>query len=99
MAVLDGPERDLRLLSDHRDDLLAERRRIQLRLRWHLHDLELDLRLPPRALDRYVWLERTEAALRGLPPTTCTPHRARAVQRAAVSSRRACEPWSARSGC
>ena len=77
-ARLDGPERDLRLLSDHRDDLLAERRRIQLRLRWHLHDLELDLRLPPRALDRYVWLERTEAALSALQPTTCTPHRSRA---------------------
>ena len=71
-ARLDGPERDLRLLADHRDDLLAERRRIQLRLRWHLHDLELDLHLPPRALDRYVWLERTEAALRSLQPTTCT---------------------------
>lgn len=70
-ARLDGPERDLRLLSDHRDDLLAERRRIQLRLRWHLHDLELDLRLPSRALDRYVWLERIEAALSDLEPTTC----------------------------
>jgi transposase len=70
-ARLDGPERDVRLLTDHRDDLVAERRRVQLRLRWHLHDLELDLRLPRRALDRYVWLERVEAALRGLPESTC----------------------------
>jgi len=67
-ASLPGPERDVRLLADHRDDLVSERRRIQLRLRWHLHDLELDLQLPPRALGRYVWLERIEARLAALPP-------------------------------
>jgi transposase len=50
--------------------LVAERRRVQLRLRWHLHDLELDLDLPPRVLDRYVWQGRVEARLRGLPQTT-----------------------------
>ena len=43
---------------------------MQTRLRWHLHDLELDLALPPRVLDRYVWLDRVEAALRALPPST-----------------------------
>ncbi len=53
----------MRLLCDHRDDLVGERQRIQKRLRWHLHDLELDLELPPRVLDRYVWLDRIEAAL------------------------------------
>jgi transposase len=31
--------RDLKLLVDHRDDLLDERRRAQQRLRWHLHQL------------------------------------------------------------
>ena len=66
-ARLAGPERDVRLLADHRDDLIGERKRAQLRLRWHLHDLELDLALPPRALDRYVWLDRVEASLRALP--------------------------------
>ena len=71
-ARLAGPERDVRLLADHRDDLVAERRRVQLRLRWHLHDLELDLALPPRALDRSVWLARVEAALCGLAQSTCT---------------------------
>jgi transposase len=80
-ARLAGPERDVRLLADHRDDLVAERRRIQLRLRWHLHDLELDLRLPPRALDRYVWLDRVEAGLRGLSQTTCTRIALEQVQR------------------
>ncbi len=44
--------------------------RCRLRLRWHLHDLELDLALPPRALDRYVWLDRVEASLRALPAGT-----------------------------
>jgi len=39
-ARLDGPERQLRLLVDHRDDLVGERTRIVLRLRWHLHELD-----------------------------------------------------------
>lgn len=71
-ARLAGPERDVRLLSDHRDDLVGERKRAQTRLRWHLHDLELDLGLPPRALDRYVWLDRVEARLRMLAPSMRT---------------------------
>jgi transposase len=70
VARLAGPEHDLRLLSDHRDDLVKERARIQKRLRWHCHDLEVALDLPPRVLDRYVWLDRLEAALRDLPPST-----------------------------
>src|SRR2546430_6420910 len=41
--------RELKLLVDHRDDLIDERRRAQQRLRWHLHDLELELAGPPRA--------------------------------------------------
>ena len=67
-ARLPGPERDVRLLCDHRDDLVGERKRLQLRLRWHLHDLEIDLALPPRALDRYVWLGRVEARLQDHAP-------------------------------
>ena len=62
-ARLDGPERELRLLADHRGDLVAERTRIQSRLRWHLHDLALDLAVPPKALDRACWLARLEEAL------------------------------------
>jgi transposase len=43
--VLDSPRteearlRELKLLVDHRDDLVDERRRAQQRLRWHLHEL------------------------------------------------------------
>jgi transposase len=39
-ARLDGPERELRLLSDHREDLVGERTRMMNRLRWHLHELD-----------------------------------------------------------
>ena len=66
-AHLVGPEADVRLLADHRGDLVGERKRLQNRLRWHLHDLGLDLALPARALDRYVWLDRVEASLAVLP--------------------------------
>ena len=57
-ARLDGPEREIRLLVDHREDLVAERTRIQQRLRWHLHELHPELVLPAGCLDRRVWLER-----------------------------------------
>lgn len=57
-ATLVGPEHDVRLLSDHRDDLVAERQKVQKRLRWNCHDLEVSLELPPRVLDRYKWLDQ-----------------------------------------
>ena len=66
-AHLAGPELDVRLLADHRDDLVQERGRIQNRLRWNVHDLEVGLELPPRVLDRYVWLDRLEETLLTLP--------------------------------
>jgi transposase len=50
--------RELKLLVDHRDDLVDERRRAQQRLRWHLHELDPQLTVPPGALDRTVWLDR-----------------------------------------
>jgi transposase len=50
--------RELKLLVDHRDDLVDERRRGQQRLRWHLHELDPTLHVPLGALDRTVWLER-----------------------------------------
>jgi transposase len=57
-ARLDGGEREIRLLVDHRDDLVGERTRIQQRLRWHLHELDPELELPAGCLDRRVWLQR-----------------------------------------
>jgi len=63
------PLRELKLLVDHRDDLIDERRRAQQRLRWHLHDLELGLTVPLGALDRGVWLERLGRRLARLEQT------------------------------
>jgi transposase len=62
-ARLEGRERELRLICDHRLDLVAERTSIQQRLRWHLHELAVALEIPPRALDRACWLARLEDEL------------------------------------
>jgi len=51
-ARLDGPERELRLLADHREDLVAERTRMMNRLRWHLHELDPSWDPGPRTLTR-----------------------------------------------
>jgi transposase len=58
VAHLDGPEREARLLVDHREDLVNERTRAQNRLRWHLHELDPTLELAAGSLDRYVVLDR-----------------------------------------
>jgi transposase len=50
--------RDLKLLVDHRDDLVDERRRTQERLRWHLHQLDPTFAVPLRRLERPLQLER-----------------------------------------
>jgi len=51
-AHLEGPAREIQLLVDHREDLVAERTRMHNRLRWHLHDLDPALdEIAPR-LDR-----------------------------------------------
>jgi hypothetical protein len=49
-ARLDGPERELWLLADHREDLVAERTRAINRLRWHLHELDPGWDPRPRSL-------------------------------------------------
>ena len=48
VAELDGPTREVKLLVDHRRDLVAERTRTQNRLRWHLHELDPALNLDPQ---------------------------------------------------
>jgi transposase len=52
VARLEGPERELRLLTDHREDLVAERTRAINRLRWHLHELDPTWDPRPRSLAR-----------------------------------------------
>jgi transposase len=50
--------RELKLLVEHRDDLVDERRRIQQRLRWHLYQLDPTFAVPLRMLARPSHLER-----------------------------------------
>ncbi len=51
-AHLDEEALELKLLLDHREDLIRARSEDQQRLRWHLHDLWPDFELPAGCLDR-----------------------------------------------
>ena len=53
VATLDGPDRELRLLVDYREDLVGERTRHEQRLRWFLVELAID-EPAPRSLGRTV---------------------------------------------
>lgn len=62
VATLDQPQRELRLLVDYREDLIGDRTRHMLRLRWFL--IELGIAEPPiRSLNRRVVLARLVADL------------------------------------
>src|SRR5262249_10233228 len=50
--------REIKLLVDHRDDLVDERRRTQQRLRWHLHQLDPTFAVPAGHLDRVSRVDR-----------------------------------------
>jgi transposase len=78
-VVREGPERfgtalhdeqamEIRLLADHRANLIAERTRAQNRLRWHLVELcpELEAELPAGSLDRTVHLQAVSGCLEGI---------------------------------
>jgi transposase len=65
-ATLDGVERQLRLLVDHREDLVADRTGHQERLRWFLVELGV-VEPPARSLGRAIVLDRLEVALAGRP--------------------------------
>jgi transposase len=54
----EGVYREIKLLVDHRDDLVDQRRRTQQRLRWHLHQLDPTYEVPLRMLNRASHLER-----------------------------------------
>jgi transposase len=65
-AFLDERALEIRLLVDHRADLVAERTRQISRLRWHLVDLcpDLEANIPARKLDSDVMLDRIARRLR-----------------------------------
>jgi hypothetical protein len=64
-AELSGPMRDIKLYSDHRWRLVAQRTALQSKVRWFLHELDPDLRIPARALRRYCTFERVQDELAG----------------------------------
>ena len=63
IAQLDGPSRELRLLVDHREDLVNERTRCINRLRWHLHELEPGWDPTARSLTSYNNIDQVAARL------------------------------------
>jgi transposase len=69
VAYLDEQAMEVRLLSDHRQDLVAERTRVCSRLRCHLIPLcpELEKSLKPGALSRVREIDRADRRLRRLP--------------------------------
>lgn len=69
VARLDGPSRDLRLLVDHREDLVRERTSQVNRLRWHLHELDPAWDPAPRSLVRFKHLDAAADRLEGLEGT------------------------------
>jgi transposase len=63
VAQLAGPERDVRLLVDHRERLVAQRTALINDLRWGLHDLWPEFEIPPRALIHASWQDRVATRL------------------------------------
>jgi transposase len=69
-AHLDGDALDIRLLVDHREDLIVARGQDQQRLRWHLHDMWPELEIPPGVLDSDKWLGKIARRLARAQPIT-----------------------------
>ena len=69
VAFLDERAMEIRLICDHRGDLVAERTRTVNRLRWHLLELcpELEPSLKRGAFNHARMLDRVERRLRKLP--------------------------------
>lgn len=67
VAQLEGKSREVKLLVDHREDLVGERTRIQNRLLWHLHELEPGYQVVASGLLRGVVLADVRSHLEGHP--------------------------------
>lgn len=63
VAQLEGKNREVKLLVDHREDLVGERTRIQNRLLWHLHELEPGYQIVAGGLLRRVVLAEVSSRL------------------------------------
>jgi transposase len=70
-AVLDEQAMDIRLLQEHRDQLVTERTRLINRLRWHLVQLdpELEASVPPRSIELPSYQRKIVRRLARVPQT------------------------------
>lgn len=59
--------REIKLLADHREDLVADRTRHINRLRWHLHELDPAIDPAARGLTRASELDRVQQQLQTVP--------------------------------
>lgn len=64
-ASLDGPAREVKLLSDHRRMLVSQRTALCNKARWFLHEIDPELDIPSRSLDRLCVLDRITGVLAG----------------------------------
>lgn len=64
VARLEGKSREVKLLLDHREDLVGERTRICCRLHWNLHEIEPGLELSDSALIRWCVMDQVEEVVR-----------------------------------
>lgn len=62
-AFLDEASMEIKLLLDHRENLVRSRTDDQRRLRWHLHQLWPELAIAAGSLDRMVQLDRLAGKL------------------------------------
>ena len=85
VAQLDGPARELRLLVDHREDLVKERTGCINRLRWHLHELDPTWDPTARSLTSYRNIDAVTARL-GRPSTGWSPGSPATSPRTSASS-------------
>jgi transposase len=91
-AHLDEHAMEIRLLSDHRKDLVAERTRIQNRFRWHLLELCGELEQSLRNAGR-SWTASTGVCGACPPALACASHASRS--RICASSLARSMRWSA----
>jgi len=61
--------RDVKLLVDHREDLVRSRTGLQSRVRWLLHELDPSIDPKPRQLDTAKELDRVQQVLSAVPQT------------------------------
>jgi transposase len=68
----DGPSRELKLLVDHREQMVETRTRLQNRLRWLLHELDPELAIPAGRLSKMATIRQVATWLMTQPHTTVT---------------------------